>query len=135
MWRPTICVLLMAAGALFAQQHSYTAADIAAGGRIYATACGSCHGAAGDGIVGVDFGKGQYRRATTDEDLARIIRNGIPNTAMPPSNFSEAQALTIVAYLRSMAGTAAAPGDTRAAAPGDATRGKVIVEGKGNCMS
>ena len=33
----------------------------------------------------------------------KIIIGGIPGTAMPPSSFSEGQAGTIVAYLRSLA--------------------------------
>jgi putative heme-binding domain-containing protein len=48
---------------------------------------------------------------------------------MPPGNFSGSQAATIVAYLRSMAGSAGAP------AAGDAARGRVVFEGKGQCLS
>src|SRR5207247_9949036 len=47
-------------------------------------------------------------------------------------NINEPNAQTIVAYLRSMASTAAA---AAALPPGDATRGKAIFEGKGACRT
>ena len=54
---------------------------------------------------GIDLGRGVFRRAKTDQDLIQIIRSGIPGTAMPASNFAEAQAEQVVAYLRSVAAT------------------------------
>jgi putative heme-binding domain-containing protein len=57
-----------------------------------------------------------------------IVLRGIPNTAMPPSNFSEAQASAIVQFLRAKAGRAAANA-------GNASNGRVIFTGKGNCTS
>ena len=135
MSRTIASVVILVAGTLLAQQHSYTPADIEAGGRLYQTTCGGCHGAAGNAILGVDFGKGQFKQARTDEDLIRVIRMGVPNTSMPPSSFSEAQAATIVAYLRSISGTVMAGADRGTVTQGDADRGKVIFEGKGNCLS
>jgi len=137
MWKFLISVIALTAAAL-AQQHSYTAADIEAGARLYASACGSCHGAGGDNIPGVNFAKALFKTAKSDEDLNRIIRNGVPQGGMPPSSFSEMQAATIVAYLRSMTGPAVAVGGSDRANPspaGDAERGRAIVEGKGNCLS
>ena len=90
--------------AILAQQHSYTQAEIDAGAKLYDSNCGSCHGENGDKIVGIDFSKGTFKTARTDDDLIRIIRNGVPNTGMPPNPFSETQANTIVAYVRSMLG-------------------------------
>jgi putative heme-binding domain-containing protein len=49
---------------------------------------------------------------------------------MPPANFSQDQAGTIVAYLRNMA---AGPNRTTDTAGGDASRGKLIFETKGDC--
>ncbi len=93
---------LFAISAVFAQ-HGYTPADAENGGRLYRTNCSACHGPDGDGVPGVDLGHGKFRRATTDEQIEAIIKNGIPGTGMPPGNFSEVQAGTIVAYLRSLA--------------------------------
>ena len=115
--------------AVLAQQHSYTQAEIDAGAKLYDSNCGSCHGENGDKIVGIDFTKGTFKTARTDDDVIRIIRNGVPNTGMPPSPFSETQANTIVAYVRSMLGGRAANTSLIASLTGDAARGKTIFEG------
>lgn len=119
--------LAVTAGCLFAQ-HSYTPIDVEDGGRLYRANCAICHGAEGNEVSGIDLGHGKFRRAKDDDDIAAIIRSGIPGTAMPPNNFSDFQALTIVAYLRSIA--AATSGTV---AGGDPARGKAIYEGKGGC--
>ena len=107
-------------------QHA-TAYDVEDGGRRYETACATCHGPDGDLIAGIDFGRGQYRRPLTDDEIARIIINGIPNTPMPPISMSQEQALRIVAYLRSMG---SAPESVEA---GSEQRGRGIFMGKGGC--
>ena len=120
--------LLAASGALSAQ-HA-TAFDIEDGGRAFRNSCANCHGPDGDQVAGIDLGRGQFRRALTDQELVSIIRNGIPNTPMPANNVSEAQAVKIVAYLRSLSESRRS-----VAATGDATRGKTIFDGKGSCAS
>jgi len=122
------------AATLAAQEHSYTPADIESGSRLYQSSCAGCHGPTGDGVPGINLGRGQFRRGTSDTEIATIIRTGIPGTTMPPSGFSEAQAGTIVAYLRNMAATAGG-GPAATAARGDAARGKVLFENKGECRS
>jgi putative heme-binding domain-containing protein len=130
MWAFTrTCSLILFAGALFAQ-HSYTPADVEDGGRLFRASCVSCHGADGTLVPGVDLGHGKFRRATTDDDLVKIIRGGIPGTPMPPGNYTEFQASTIVAYLRSLANTGNGSGIA-----GDAGRGKALFAGKGGCTS
>jgi putative heme-binding domain-containing protein len=114
----------------FAQGHGYTPLDVENGGLLYQANCTGCHGPEGDGVPGIDLGRGTFRRATTDDEIVRIIIGGIPGTAMPPSSFSDGQAGTIVAYLRSLV---ASPRGT--AIPGDSTRGRAIVEGKGQCLT
>jgi putative heme-binding domain-containing protein len=122
-----LTVMTLAAGTLFAQ-HSFTPIDVEDGGRLYRANCAICHDAQGDGVPGIDLGHGKFRRAKSDDDIAAIIRTGIPGTAMPPNNFTDFAALTIVAYLRSMA--AATATTTSGGVP---ARGKAIYEGKGNC--
>jgi mono/diheme cytochrome c family protein len=119
----------MTAGCLFGQ-HSFTAIDVEDGGRLYRANCTICHGAEGNGVPGIDLAHNKFRRAKDDDDIAAIIRAGIPGTAMPPNNFSDFQALTIVAYLRSIAAATAST-----TSGGDPARGKAIYEGKGNCGS
>lgn len=122
-----ILLVTAAAGTLFAQ-HTYTPADVEDGGRLYRSTCVTCHGQDGNLVPGVALMRNQFRRASTDDGLIAIIQKGIAGTPMPPNNFTEFQAGTIVAYLRSSAATG---GGTAAA--GDAARGKVIFEGKGAC--
>jgi cytochrome c oxidase cbb3-type subunit III len=123
--------VLFGTGVLVAQQPNYTPSDIEGGRQLYQANCTGCHGSEGDGVSGVNFGSGRFRRGSTDEQLVRIIIGGIPGTAMPPSNFSESQAGTIVAYVRSLS----APDARSTLAAGDAGRGKSIFEGKGQCLS
>lgn len=125
-----ILAAMLAAGLLLAQQN-YSPPDIEDGGRLYRGNCALCHGPEGDFVPGVDLGHGTFTRASSDDDLVRIIRTGIPGTPMPPANFTEFQARTIVAYLRSMAADSARSG----APPGDPARGKTVFEGKGQCAS
>lgn len=117
------------AGALLAQ-HGYTPADVESGGRLYRVNCIACHGPNGDLQPGVDLGHGKFRRANADEEVAAIIMKGIPGTGMPPSNFTDSQALSIVAYLRSMAASS-----NVAVTAGDPAQGKEIFEGKGQCLT
>jgi putative heme-binding domain-containing protein len=113
-----------------AAQHSFAPSDIEDGGKLFRTNCVSCHGPEGNLVDGVDLGHGKFRRASTEDGVIRIIQDGIPGTAMPPNNFTDFQAGTILAYLRSAAT------DGRVAVPrGDAARGKTIFEGKGGCAS
>src|SRR5436190_9557751 len=95
-----------------AQEHSYTQADIENGSRLYQSSCAGCHGPGGDMVPGIDLLRSQFRRATSDTEIIRIIQAGIPGTTMPPSSFTETQAGTIVAFLR-----AAAPVSGRGGGP------------------
>lgn len=110
-------------------QHE-TAFDIEDGSRAFRNSCQGCHGPDGDEIAGVDLGRGQFKRASTDADLIRIILNGVPGTAMPPVKMAEEQAARIVAYLRS-----AAASKRSVTAVGDPSRGRALFEGKGKCAT
>jgi putative heme-binding domain-containing protein len=128
-------LLLLAAAAALAQ-HSYTAADVEDGGRLYRANCARCHGPEGNAIANADLSKGRFRRtstpAGTEDELIKIMEKGIPGTAMPVNDsFNDFQAATIVAYLRSFADN---PSRSSALA-GDAVRGKQLFENKGGCLS
>ena len=132
-------VVLMSVGAPSAQQHGYTDAQIAEGRALYQANCGRCHNNDGAGVVGVELFK-QFRRATTDDDIAKLIQTGIPGTSMPSHRFSTPQALSVVAFLRSMVGAtpgaaAIVTGRRSSGLAGDATRGKAIFTGKGGCAT
>jgi putative heme-binding domain-containing protein len=128
-----IAVGFLAGPRLAAQDHGVTPAEIERGGQLYLAGCATCHGPDGDGLAGANLTTGTFRRATTDQELINIIRNGIPGTAMPPNNLPEAQAGLIVAYLRSLPGSIASSKTT--GLRGDSVNGKAIYEGKGGCVS
>ena len=127
--RYVICAVFTIATLSAQDGHGYTTADIERGSQLFLASCASCHGPDGDAIPDIDLSTGRFRRAVSDDELVKIIQSGIPGTAMPPSNRSERDATRIVAFLRTMnkAGTSRF-------ADGDAARGKLIVDGSGQCL-
>ena len=115
---------------LGAQDHvgQYEQADIEYGMRLYGENCVSCHGADGDGIVGVNLRSGQFSRASSDFELTRLIRAGISDTAMPPGDYNVSELAGLVAYLRTMGEL-----DPSDVTVGDTGRGQTIFAGKGDC--
>lgn len=127
-------VLLLAAPLdaqqLLNQDHpgQYSQQDIAAGNRVYTAQCNQCHGRDGDQISGVDLRRGLFRRAATDEDLARTVTYGTSG-GMPPFRLQPSELTGIVAFIRAHFDT------TAAVRLGDAARGRAIFEGKGMCST
>src|SRR5580704_12429461 len=113
-----------------AGQQRYLSSDVENGSRLYRNNCYACHGPEGASIPGVDFRRGQFKRASSDEDLLRVIAGGVPGTAMPPTNVTDSQRLALVAYIRSLHDSAASSVGT-----GDAARGRALLEGKGGCLT
>ena len=118
-----------------AQDHGYTPADIESGARLYQSACSGCHGPAGGEIPGVELGRGQFRRGTSDTDLIAIIKTGIPGTAMPPHSFSDQEAAQVVGYLRNMTMVRTGIGTAVLRGVGDPARGQATFAGKGQCTT
>jgi len=129
-WLSGIAIaVLLSADPAFAQRF-HVPGETEQGEILYQANCVTCHGLEGDEVRGADLGRGEFRRASSDEDLIRIIRTGIPGTGMPANNISQIQAANIVRYLRSLAAT-----EPLTSVPGDAARGQALVEGKGGCLS
>lgn len=116
---------------LFAQQHSYTQGDIEEGGRLFRLNCIGCHGPEGNMVTGIDLGRGRFRSISTDDEIVKVIQNGVPDTGMPPNPMIALRAYNVVAYLRSM--NASSGVKSIAAASGDAVRGRALFAGKGAC--
>jgi putative heme-binding domain-containing protein len=125
-----VCIGLRLAAQSSPQAHpgEYASADIAYGARLYDAQCTTCHGSNGDGVGGVDLRSGTFRSAVTDQDLARVITNGVPGTGMLAFAFDAAELAGIIAYLRNMNAF-----DRASATIGDAGRGRTTFEGKGGC--
>lgn len=82
-------------------------------------------------MAGIDLGRGKFRIAKSDEDLVKIILNGLPGTGMPATLIPPVRAPLIVAYLRTMHDSDGKK--SIAAASGDAIRGRMLFEKKGGC--
>lgn len=126
-----VCVMCApSARAQAGQDHQYSSADIEAGSRLYARQCSLCHGPNGELVNGVDLRRGQFRRAVTDEDLAKVIQTGVPAAGMPPFTLTAAETSTLVAFIR--AGFDVSGATVRI---GNAGRGQAVFAGKGGCAS
>lgn len=112
------------------QDHAYTSEDIQAGSGIYAARCAGCHGPNGETITGVDFRRGVFRRAVTDDDLMTAISAGVAGSGMPSFRFQPAEMNKLIAYLRAGFDMAEPPVKL-----GDRARGQTFVEGKGRCLT
>ena len=106
--------LLLHAGTAGAQ-----GGDASAGKAMYEKKCALCHGDKGDGKGAAadllvpkprDFTTGVYKirttasKAPTDQDLFKIITDGMPGTSMPPwAVLSERDRWNLVAYVKTFA--------------------------------
>jgi putative heme-binding domain-containing protein len=130
--------MVMAASALAQQPRRETttplrnasAADIAAGKRIFDAQCAWCHGTDGTGGNGPILQRTSLNHAATDAALVDIVRTGIPGTEMPSfaTTLTEHGAWQTAAYVRSLGRLASRP------VAGDAKRGAAIYERSG-CAS
>jgi putative heme-binding domain-containing protein len=111
------------------QDHQYSSSDVEAGLRVYTAQCALCHGPNGDLMSGVDLRRGRFRRAVSDEDLARVITSGVPDAGMPAFNLPTMDVASLVAFIR-------AGFDVNGSVKvGDATRGQALFAGKASCAT
>src|SRR4051794_11797017 len=84
-----------------AAQTAAAAPTVAAGRNTFENRCSGCHGADGNGG---ELGPPIARRISTRDDaqLTLVIRDGLPNRGMPPSNLSDTQARELIAFLRTL---------------------------------
>ena len=103
-----------------------------AGERLFATSCAVCHGLDGQGS---DRGPGiagtERVQHLSDSQLSNTISNGIPGTGMPAFHSLSADDIRgIVSHLRRLQGTHGIRN-----LPGNASHGKEIFFGKGECST
>lgn len=149
MTRRQSCALVATLIGCFLGPRSSVGAQEARGKAVYDKWCAECHGntGAGDGSAQAfmlprprDFTKGSYQIRTTasgelptDDDLRRVIDDGMPGTAMPRwgDRLSDTEREDVIAYIKSFSQffTGAAPKAIEIGnAPGSST--EAIAEGR-----
>lgn len=107
-----------------------SADDVKIGREYYRLRCAECHGAVGEGGRGPDLAAGVFYHGGEDQDVFNTIRNGVRGTEMPGFRSSDERLWQVVAFVRSLNEAA-----TLEEASGNATRGKALFQGKGECLS
>lgn len=104
--------------------------DALADGRMhYIASCARCHGVDGGGGEGPPLARTRLDRAPDDGALVRIIRGGIPGTAMSGSWWlSSGESTEVARYVRSLAPQGP---DEMEALTGDPSRGRSVFEAEG----
>lgn len=99
--------------------------------------CSGCHGGQGRGGKGPDLTDDRWLHGSKDEDIIRVIKNGVPGTTMKKlgESLKDQQIDKIVAYIRTLA---RAPGDSNwhPYMPGDPKLGEQLFfdeKGKALC--
>lgn len=104
--------------------------DALEGTRIFATGCAACHGLDGHGAErGPDIaGKAEIKQLG-DQDLSRIVQDGIAGTGMPSFNVLGPGGIqAVIRHLRSLQGQ-----NPTEKLPGDPGRGKDLFFAKAGC--
>lgn len=80
-------------------------AMLADGKAMFRGLCSGCHGGAGGGGKGPNLTDDRWIHGSTDADVARVIRDGVPGTTMKKlgESLKEEQIAKIIAYVRSLA--------------------------------
>lgn len=82
--------------------------DIARGKKIFQANCAACHGNDGrGGGHAPSLAKANYSVGSSDLALYKVLRDGIPNTAMAPRGLSVEERWQVVGFLRSLSKTSA----------------------------
>ena len=80
-----------------------TSADIQAGAQLFRSQCSSCHAPDGSGGVGGPaLMRRTFKHGESDWAVYRVVRFGVPNTAMRPHPLPETELWQVVAFLRSL---------------------------------
>jgi putative heme-binding domain-containing protein len=84
---------------------SRNAAALAEGQALFRGLCSGCHGGVGRGGKGPDLTDDRWIHGATDDDIARVIRNGVPRTTMKKlgESLKDEQVRALIAYIRSLA--------------------------------
>jgi putative heme-binding domain-containing protein len=81
------------------------AAALEEGQALFRGLCSGCHGGAGRGGKGPDLTDNRWIHGSTDDDIARCIQNGVPNTTMKKmgDSLKQDQIRKVITFIRSLA--------------------------------
>ncbi len=123
----------LSSSAVRGQEHTeYSAADAAAGARVYGAMCLSCHGTNGAGVGGIDLRRSPLPRAGTDAALRSVVITGFPASGMPAFRLDPDELRALVAFIRTGSDAGAKPATV---ALGDVDRGRLVFETEGKCLT
>ncbi len=97
------------------------------GARLYQIHCAACHGPRGEGAQGPTLAAPTLPRASTEELLLKIIKDGLPGTEMPGSRLDETEIKQLGVFVLALGKLPIEP------VSGDAQRGAQLYFGKGAC--
>jgi cytochrome c oxidase cbb3-type subunit 3 len=111
------------------KQASYEPAMVEAGAKLFVGSCSVCHGIDGKGGArGPDLTQGLVVNRGGDEEVAQVIRKGVPGSSMAAFDLPDLQIRQLVAFIRSLSTTA-----SQLSVPGDADAGKQVFFVKAHC--
>jgi putative heme-binding domain-containing protein len=110
---------------------------LAEGQALFRGLCSGCHGGSGRGGKGPDLTDSRWIHGSTDDDIARVIQNGVPRTTMKKLGdaLKPDQVRKVIVYIRSLARS---PGEStwKPYMAGDSQRGRKLffeLQGKLQC--
>jgi putative heme-binding domain-containing protein len=74
--------------------------DLRQGEALFQTHCSYCHGVHGEGGRGADLTAGVYRQGSSDSDLYKTIRTGVPGSEMPAVQISIEETWKIAGFVK-----------------------------------
>lgn len=122
-------ILVLALGIASQSLPAQSAAELAKGKQLFLGMCSRCHGAEGHGGEGPNLNRPMLTRATDDQALLAVIRDGIPDRGMPRTRrMTNNELNSIAAYVRSLGRTG------EVAIQGNPEKGKALYQRLG-CSS
>ncbi|MGH9664147.1 MAG: c-type cytochrome [Bryobacteraceae bacterium] len=101
---------------------------IAAGHKLFTSACGGCHGLTGEGARGPNLADGRIVRRSGPDTLFNAVKHGVQGSDMPPFNLPDEKIWQVLAYIASLS----APAIQNPPA-GDVEAGRALFFGKAGC--
>jgi putative heme-binding domain-containing protein len=108
---------------------SYEPGLVEAGSKLFVGSCSVCHGIDGrGGARGPDLTQGLVVNRGSDDEVSRVIRQGVPGSSMAAFDLPDSQIQQLVAFIRSLSTKA-----SQVSVPGNYDAGNQIFYGRAHC--